>query len=281
MPWPALSVVGGSMVRMSLAELTFAQWRTFDLATARRIAGEAAADAGGRVGPVETVEHLGAPLHRALVERDGREFALIPGGRLRLGFDLASWQPTAGQVADHAECVAQGLACAPDLKAQLADELSPPRTVDLATVLMAVEDEQLTGLPCDMPGVLAARGLRMPDPDEWEHACGAGATTLFRWGDAYPLDDAAWGAGTGPRHERNAFGLRIAHDVYTAELSSGGRAVHGGDGGEAVRGGYGGLRAWLPLATANTNPAMAEFVHGPDGEYDFEAFSVRPVLSLR
>ncbi|MGW1061035.1 hypothetical protein [Micromonospora rubida] len=26
-------------------------------------------------------------------------------------------------------------------------------------------------------------GLRPATPDEWEYACGAGATTLFRWGD--------------------------------------------------------------------------------------------------
>ncbi|MFG2995127.1 hypothetical protein [Streptomyces sp. NPDC048340] len=272
---------------MTLAELTLAQWRTFDLATARRLAGEAAAQADGRVTLVETVRHLGAPLHRALIERDGREFALIPGGRVRLGFDLEAWRPTPEQVADYEECLAEGFACAPDLKTHLAGELSPPRTAEPAAVLMAVEEEQLTELPSDMTAVLAARGLRTPDADEWEHACGAGATTLFRWGDAYPLDAAPYGDGgdgrdgTGPLRERNAFGLRIAHDVYTAELSSGGRAVHGGDGGEAVCGGYGRLREWLPLATANTNPAMAEFVHGPDGEDAWDAFSVRPVLSLR
>ncbi|MEV0822945.1 hypothetical protein [Nonomuraea rubra] len=103
------------------------------------------------------------------------------------------------------------------------------------TVLMAVTDENLTELPGDMPAVLAGRGLRMPTPDEWEHACGAGADTT---------------------------------------------AVHGGDGGESVCGGYGHLLAWLPLATANRNPNMAEFVYGPEGEDLCEDFSTRPVLTL-
>ena len=35
---------------------------------------------------------------------------------------------------------------------------------------------------------LAAQGLRLPTCDEWERACGAGATTLFRWGDDTPAD---------------------------------------------------------------------------------------------
>lgn len=68
----------------------------------------------------------------------------------------------------------------PDLRAHLAQVLSPRRNVILATVLMAVEDENLTEPPTDMPAALAARGLRMPSYDEWEHACGAGADTLFR-----------------------------------------------------------------------------------------------------
>ncbi|MGW2939154.1 hypothetical protein ACWDA7_47270 [Streptomyces sp. NPDC001156] len=56
--------------------------------------------------------------------------------------------------------------------------------------------------------------------------------------------------------------------------------MHGGDGGESVCGGYGTLLAWLPLATANRNPSMAEFVYGPDGEDMYEDFSTRPVLTL-
>lgn len=45
-------------------------------------------------------------------------------------------------------------------------------------------------------------------------------------------------------------------------------------------GGYGAVLAWLPLATAQRNPAMAEFVYGPDGEEMYEECSTRPVLAL-
>ncbi|GAB2592441.1 hypothetical protein GCM10027168_26850 [Streptomyces capparidis] len=234
----------------------------------------------GRVTGVETVEHLGGPLHRVRIERNGQEFALVPGGRVSVGFDLDSWQPSPEQEADYARSLEEGFGDGPDLRAHLARVLSPRRSVVLATVLMAVEDEDLTEPPAGVPAALAARGLRMPTSDEWEHACGAGAGTLFRWGDDCPLDRVPYGDRTGPHSRPNAFGLRIAHDTYRAELTGDAGAVHGGDGGESVCGGYGHLLAWLPLATAHRNPGMVEFVYGPDGEDLYEDFSTRPVLTL-
>lgn len=269
------------MIPMSLAELTLDQWRSFDSPAVHRFAREAADRVGGRVSLVDAVDHLGGPLHRVLVERDGREFALIPGGTHRLGFDLDAWEPTPEQTADYDEGLAEGYGCGPDVKAHLAEFMSPPRTVTLGAVLMAVENEALTAPPADLPALLAARGLRMPSADEWEHACGAGARTLFRWGATCPLDEPPYGNGPGTaRCEPNAFGLRIAYDSYAAELSGDPGAVHGGDGGESVCGGYGNLWAWLTLASANRNPSVAELVYGPEGCDVWEAFSTRPVLSL-
>ncbi|MFE1151049.1 hypothetical protein ACFW42_28645 [Streptomyces albidoflavus] len=233
---------------MYLSGLSLSRWRSLDLPAAHRLARQAADQAGGQVVAVETVEHLGAPLHRVRIACQGREFALIPGG--------------------------------PDLRSHLAQVLSPRRSVSVPTVLMAVEDEPLTAPPAEAPDLLAAEGLRMPSSDEWEHACGAGADTLFRWGDACPLDRVPYGDDGGPHQQPNAFGLRIAQDTYAAELTSDTGAVHGGDGGESVCGGYGTVPAWLPLATAQRNPAMAEFVYGPDGEEMYEEFSTRPVLAL-
>ncbi|MFE6846668.1 hypothetical protein [Streptomyces sp. NPDC057686] len=266
---------------MSLADLTLDHWRSLDPGAAGRIAHEAAAQAGGRVVLLDTVEHLGGPLHRVRIERQGQEFALVPGGLVRLGFDLAAWVPTPAQVADYEESRAEGYGYELALKDYLAEVLSPVRTATLATVLMAVEAETLTERPEATPDVLAARGLRMPSADEWEHACGAGTGTLFRWGNECPLDEPPYGGDGGLRHRSNAFGLHIAYDSYGTELSSDPAAVHGGDGGEAVCGGYGNLLAWLPLATANRNPSMAEFAYGPDGEGMYEEFSTRPVFSLR
>ncbi|MEU6340662.1 hypothetical protein ABZ883_06895 [Streptomyces sp. NPDC046977] len=265
---------------MSPADLTLDEWRSFDVSTATLVAREAADLANGRVVDVETVGHLGAPLHRVRIERSGQEFALIPGGPVSLGFDLDTWRPTPEQTADYAESLEQGFGCGPDLRAHLAQVLSPRRSAVLATVLMAVEDEHLTELPADMPAALAARGLRMPSSDEWEHACGAGADTLFWWGNDCPLDRIPYGDRTGPQNQVNSFGLRIAYDTYRAELTSDAVAIHGGDGGESVCGGYGHMLAWLPLATANRNPSMVEFVYSPDGEDLCEDFSVRPVLML-
>ncbi|MGW0605456.1 hypothetical protein [Streptomyces sp. NPDC002640] len=263
---------------MSLADLTFDQWRSFDLSTVRRVARQAADRVGGRLVAVEAGEHLGAPMHRVRIERAAQEFALVPGGDVELGFDLDAWQPTAEQVADYQESVEQGYGYGPDLRAHLTQVLSPRRRVTLASVLMAVEDENLTEPSAGLPAALAARGLRMPTSDEWEHACGAGSTTLFRWGNDCPLDRSPYGDRTGPQQQPNALGLHIAYDTYRTELTSDVTAVHGG---EAVCGGYGGLLEWLPLATANRNPFYAtEFVHGPEGEDMYHLFSTRPVLAL-
>lgn len=84
----------------------------------------------------------------------------------------------------------------------------------------------------------------------------------------------------GPQHQPNVFGLRIAHNTYDAELTSERSVVKGGDGGESVCGGYGSFVEWLPLATANRNRGMAEFIYGPDGEKLYEDYSVRPVIEL-
>jgi hypothetical protein len=265
---------------MALVDLTLERWRTMDLPAARRVADEAARAVDGRVTAVDTVRHLGAPLHRVRIERGGQEFALIPGGRVFLGFDPDAWEPTPEQTADYARSVEAGFGFGPDLRARLALLLSPFRTADVPAVLMAVEDENLTERPVAMPAVLAARGLRMPSPDEWEHACGAGAGTLFRWGNDCPMDRVPYDDPTGPQSGPNAFGLHIAYDTYRAKLTSDPTAVHGGDGGESVCGGYGTLLGWLPLATANRNPYMAEFVHGEEGEEMCEDFSARPVITL-
>jgi len=220
-------------------------------------------------------------LHRAVIERDGRRFALVPGGEVVVGFDLDAWQPLPDQIERYREqSLTQGYGFPQDPRDHLGRLLTPRRTAALPTVLVACESEPLPDVPGAVPAVLAGRGLRLPSPDEWEHACGAGAGTLFRWGDHCPLDNSPYDSPTGPQHEESAFGLHIGYDVYQTEITADPGSVYGGDGGEAVCGGYGTFVEWLPLATANHNPGTAEFVHGPDGENMYEDFRVRPVLEL-
>ncbi len=107
---------------------------------------------------------------------------------------------------------------------------------------------------------LRETGMRLLTCDEWEYACGAGATTLFRWGndtpvDFYPTDTSAedrdlkraWVLSGGKLkyetppaqwdlHRRlNLFGLRIANDPYKMDLVADGPRALGGDGGAAAQ----------------------------------------------
>ncbi|MCX5396599.1 hypothetical protein [Streptomyces sp. NBC_00102] len=267
---------------MSLTALTFDHWCTLDGATARSRAEEAARQVGGTLAEWESDPALGRVPHRAVIERDGQGFALIPGGEVRVGFDLAAWSPTAEQLRSYREeSIAGGFGFDADLFVHLAGVLTPRRTVTVPTLLMAVEAEALSDVPAEVASVLAARGLRPPTPDEWEHAAGAGAETLFRWGDTYPADSSPYGEGAGPHHLPNAFGLRFGYGVYEAEVTSDPGHVYGGDGGEAACGGYGTFLTWLPMATANHNPGLAEFLREPDDEDSDDDFFVRPVVELR
>lgn len=125
--------------------------------------------------------------------------------------------------------------------------------------------------------LLKRSGYRFPSVDEWEYLCGAGAETLFRWGDHVPCDryptdispaEAEWrrqwvlsfGKLKRPaegfvsdwdyHRQPNAFGLTIAADPYKSELTATPGTTRGGDGGQTVCGGAGFFVAWLVLATA-------------------------------
>ena len=123
---------------------------------------------------------------------------------------------------------------------------------------------------------LAAAGQRLLTPDEWEHACGAGATTLFRWGDDNP-DSDPWSARTGPHRGPNLFGLLIGQDPYCEERTASRDVVCGGDGGSAVCGGSGSFLSWLTIATAFRDVQYAAEVAADD---TFGTMRVRPAIPL-
>ncbi|MEG3899703.1 MULTISPECIES: hypothetical protein [unclassified Microcoleus] len=114
----------------------------------------------------------------------------------------------------------------------------------------------------DIATELAAEGVRLLTFDEWEYACGAGSTTLFRWGDFSPSDfyptnnRADWKLHLQP----NLFGLHIAQNPYDCEIISDKHTVRGGDGGCSICGGTGSFLGWLPLATAYWEPDVLEWL---------------------
>ncbi|GLW27752.1 hypothetical protein [Actinoplanes regularis] len=123
---------------------------------------------------------------------------------------------------------------------------------------------------------LAGLGQRLLTPDEWEHACGAGATTLFRWGDDNP-DSDPWSAATGPHREPNLFGLRIGQDPYCEERTAVRDVVCGGDGGSVVCGGGGSFLSWLTIATAYRDTVYGDDVANDDS---FGTMRIRAAIPL-
>lgn len=278
----AVSEADARLHAMSLTGLTLDHWRTLDRGTATRYAEEAAHRVDGRFVRLDAAPRPGGA-HRALIERAGDTYALIPGGTVTVGFDPEAWRPLPEQLASYREeSLAGGFGFDEDPRDHLARVLSPRRTATLPTVLMAVQAAPLPGAPGLVPGLLAERGLRLPSPEEWEHACGAGATTLFHWGDAYPADTVPYGTdSTGPHRLPNALGLCVAFDVYdSAELTSDPRSVYGGDGGEAACGGYGTFLEWLPLATAHRSRSMADLLDDQEDEEASDYVTARPVIDL-
>ena len=119
------------------------------------------------------------------------EFALIPGGSVRLGYDAARpFVPTSAQLESWRNCDALREELDDRLRTQLEEyllaALTPLREVCLEPLLLETEARNYERLE-DLEALYAA-GFRPPTSDEWEHACGAGARTLFRWGDDCPTD---------------------------------------------------------------------------------------------
>ncbi|OKI61494.1 hypothetical protein [Micromonospora sp. CB01531] len=125
---------------------------------------------------------------------------------------------------------------------------------------------------------LESIGLRTTTVDDWEWACGAGATTLFRWGDDCPNDGYPFDYKTGPHRQKNLWGLAIGQDPYKYETTTARTIVCGGDGGSTTCGGSGFLLGWLTLATAYRDKEFGQWLASDDGCAD--GILTRPVIEL-
>ena len=124
----------------------------------------------------------------------------------------------------------------------------------------------------------ASLRVRPTTPDEWEYACGAGARTLFRWGEDTPDDGYPFNHPAGPHQEPNRWGLMIGQDPYRHEWTTEPKIVCGGDGGAATCGGSGFFLGWLTLATAYRDKDFGAWLNSEDGYID--ELLIRPVVDM-
>ncbi|MEK3793858.1 hypothetical protein MKX42_19170 [Paenibacillus sp. FSL R7-0204] len=112
-------------------------------------------------------------------------------------------------------------------------------------------------------------GFTLPTEDEWEYLYGAGARTLFPWGDE--IDETmrlrhvsgssvANAEDPYPLELPNGLGLCFPGDPYKKELvlTPDGITGKGGDGGCNLHGGQGVALGYLPTATAFRDPYESE-----------------------
>lgn len=123
--------------------------------------------------------------------------------------------------------------------------------------------------------------FRLPANDEWEYLCGAGSSSLYRWGnhapcDHYPVDVRS--SHTDFHLQPTACGVFVTGDPYISELMSDRPSTRGGDGGVMICGGAGFFLGWLALATAFEDPYS--FEEGGSGVIDGDYVAVRRVISL-
>ncbi|MQY31320.1 hypothetical protein [Nocardia aurantia] len=261
---------------MPHADLTAERWRELSDEAALRVARAIARENAAELLGIHPGEYAGRRHRTARFERAGLRLSLVPAARARLGYEGDRFVPSPHQSADYADSAAEyGL---PPLAEYIDTMTSPDRVVDLPAMLVGVEalEPRAEVTHEQASEKLSALGVRPSTPDEWEYACGAGATTLFRWGDdtpdtGYPFDHSA-----GAHRKPNLWGLSIGQDPYRHEFTTERGIVCGGDGGSATCGGTGFFLGWLTLATSFRDKEFGAWLDSGDG-YTAEML-IRPVV---
>ncbi|WP_433490680.1 hypothetical protein [Nocardia grenadensis] len=95
---------------MAHVDLTAARWRELSDESASRVARATARGNSAELVGVRRHEYAGRQQRVALFDRAGLRFSLVPGGRVRLGYDGGRFVPSPRQAADFAE-IAESTAC--------------------------------------------------------------------------------------------------------------------------------------------------------------------------
>lgn len=221
--------------------------------------GKVAAQYGMRFQRVKTFSRWGRSTTTGLFESDGREFVLVPGDRVVLGWDApveAIPQEDADELTEFLTGVrGEGPAKTGDPAVAIRGSMSPPREVTLGPMLVAVEALSTS----DNGGAVGPRDL--PTTDEWAYLCGGGCRTLFPWGDCIDRGMRLRHFDDGPfdLDAPNHFGIVISTDPFTPEaVGPDGTAVCGGDGGSAIGGGAGRFAGYLSCSPHHSPTALSD-----------------------